>query len=158
VFDAKDLAIISLLQDDGRTPFTKIADELDIAEGSVRQRVRRLIDSGQFQIIGIVEPEALGLNEGGLIGITVEAQRLESIAQAISQLPEVTYLVQAAGEFDLFAEVFCRNRAQFVSFLNDRLQKLPGVVRTQTFLILKVYKTSYRYSASDAPLQKAPSG
>ncbi|HSR20238.1 MAG TPA: Lrp/AsnC family transcriptional regulator [Anaerolineales bacterium] len=157
MFDSKDLAIISFLQEDGRTPFTKIAEDLDITEGSVRNRVRRLLDTGQFQIIGIVEPEALGLNEGGLIGITVEAQRLEAVAEAISQLPEVTYLVQAAGEFDLFAEVFCRNRSEFVSFLNNKLQKLPGVARTQTFLILKVYKTSYRYGGYDsAPRKTAP--
>jgi len=156
MYDTKDLAIIAYLQEDGRTPYTKIAEDLNITEGSVRNRVRRLLESGQFQIIGIVEPEALGLNEGGLIGITVEADRLEAVAQAISALPEVTYLVQAAGEFDLFAEVFCRNRAEFVSFLNDKLRKLPGVARTQSFLILKVYKTSYRYGGPTATVQKTP--
>jgi Lrp/AsnC family transcriptional regulator for asnA, asnC and gidA len=154
MFDTKDMAIIARLQDDGRTPFTKIAGELDITEGAVRNRVRRMVDSGKFQIMGIVEPEALGLNEGGMIGINVEARRLEAVARAISDLPEVTYLIQAAGEFDLFAEVFCEDRAQFVAFLNNKLQKLPGVIKTQTFLILKVYKTSYRYDGADSPQSK----
>jgi Lrp/AsnC family transcriptional regulator for asnA, asnC and gidA len=43
MLDEKDRAIISILQYDGRTPFTKIADELNITEGSVRNRVKRLI-------------------------------------------------------------------------------------------------------------------
>lgn len=151
MLDKKDRAIISYLQYDGRTPFTKIADELNITEGSVRHRVKRLINSGKLQIVGIVEPTELGWNEGGMIGISVQADRVEEIAEAISQLPEVTYLFQAAGEYDLFAEVYCKDRDHFVSFLNNKLQKISGVKRTQSFLILKIYKLSYRWGEAEAP-------
>jgi Lrp/AsnC family transcriptional regulator for asnA, asnC and gidA len=151
MLDKKDRAIISYLQYDGRTPFTKIADELKITEGSVRHRVKRLINSGMLQIVGIVEPTELGWNEGGMIGISVQADRVEEIAEAITQLPEVTYLFQAAGEYDLFAEVYCKDRDHFVSFLNNKLQKIPGVKRTQSFLILKIYKLSYRWGEAEAP-------
>lgn len=142
MLDEKDRAIISILQYDGRIPYTKIADELNITEGSVRHRVKRLINSGKLQIVGIAQPDAMGWNEVGIIGITVQADRITEVAEAIAQLPEVTYLVQAAGEFDLFAEVYCRDRDYFVSFLNNKLQKIPGVERTQSFLILKMYKLS----------------
>jgi Lrp/AsnC family transcriptional regulator for asnA, asnC and gidA len=151
MLDEKDRAIVSMLQYDGRTPFTKIADELDIAEGSVRQRVKRLIDSGILKIVGIAEPSEMGWNEAGIIGITVQADRITEVAEAIAQLPEVSYLIQAAGEFDLFAEVYCKDRDHFVSFLNDRLQKIPGVTRTQSFLILKMHKLSYRWGEAEPP-------
>ena len=151
MLDEKDRAIVSILQYDGRTPFTKIADELNIAEGSVRQRVRRLVDSGKLKIVGITEPEEMGWNEAGIIGITVQTDRITEVAEAIAQLPEVSYLVQAAGEFDLFAEVYCRDRDHFVSFLNERLQKIPGVTRTQSFLILKMHKLSYRWGEAEPP-------
>ena len=145
MLDEKDRAIISILQYDGRAPYTKIADELNITEGSVRHRVKRLLNSGELQIVGIAQPDAMGLNEVVLIGITVQADRITEVAEAIAQLPEVTYLIQAAGEFDLFAEVYCRDRGHFVSFLNNELQKISGVERTQSFLILKMYKLSYRW-------------
>ena len=145
MLDEKDRVIISILQYDGRTPYTKIADELNITEGSVRHRVKRLLNSGELQIVGIAQPDAMGLNEVVLIGITVQADRITEVAEAIAQLPEVTYLIQAAGEFDLFAEVYCRDRDHFVSFLNNELQKISGVERTQSFLILKMYKLSYRW-------------
>ena len=145
MLDEKDRVIISILQYDGRTPYTKIADELNITEGSVRHRVKRLLNSGELQIVGIAQPDAMGLNEVVLIGITVQADRITEVAEAIAQLPEVTYLIQAAGEFDLFAEVYCRDRNHFVSFLNNELQKISGVERTQSFLILKMYKLSYRW-------------
>jgi len=151
MLDEKDRAIVSMLQYDGRTPFTTIADELNIAEGSVRQRVKRLIDSGILKIVGIAEPSEMGWNEAGIIGITVQADRITEVAEAIAQLPEVSYLIQAAGEFDLFAEVYCKDRDHFVSFLNDRLQKIPGVTRTQSFLILKMHKLSYRWGEAEPP-------
>ncbi|MBC8504097.1 MAG: Lrp/AsnC family transcriptional regulator [Chloroflexi bacterium] len=151
MLDDIDRAIILHLQYDGRAPYTRIAEDLDITEGSVRRRVKRLVDEGIMQIVAIVEPHELGLSEAGMIGINVQAQRMEEVAEAISKLPEVSYLFQAAGEFDLFAEVFCRNRQHFVSFLNNKLQKIPGVERTQSFLILKMHKLSYRWGNAEPP-------
>ncbi|MEE8120260.1 MAG: Lrp/AsnC ligand binding domain-containing protein [Anaerolineales bacterium] len=107
-----------------------------------------------MQIVAIVEPHALGWNETGMIGITVQPHRIEDVADAVSQLPEISYLVQAAGEFDLFAEVFCKDREHFVSFLNEKLQQIPGVERTQSFLILKMHKLSYRWGEAEPPRVK----
>jgi Lrp/AsnC family transcriptional regulator for asnA, asnC and gidA len=104
-----------------------------------------------MQIVAIVEPQELGWNEAGMIGITVKANQIEEVAEAVSMLPEVSYLFQAAGDIDLFAEVFCRDRDHFVSFLNNKLQKIPGVERTQSFLILKMHKLSYRWGDARPP-------
>jgi len=154
MLDEKDRAIISFLQYDGRIPFTQIAEELNISEGTVRNRVNHLIDSQILKIVGIAEPSEMGWNEAGIIGITVQTDLIKDVADAIAQLPEVSYLVQAAGEFDLFAEVFCKDREHFVSFLNDRLQKIPGVNRTQSFLILKMHKLSYRWGEAEPSLEE----
>lgn len=151
MLDKTDRAIVSILQYDGRSPYTKIADELNITEGSVRRRIKRLTDTGKLQVVGIVKPKEMGWNEAGMIGITVQPNRIEEVAEAIAQLPEVSYLFQAAGEFDLFAEVYCRDRDHFVSFLNNKLQQIPGVDRTQTFIILKMHKLSYRWGDSGMP-------
>jgi len=149
MLDDIDRAIISHLQYDGRAPYTKIAEAIDFSEGSVRRRVKRMVDEGVMQIVAIVEPHELGWNEAGMIGITVQAQRIQEVADAIAQLAEVSYLFQAAGEFDLFAEVFCKDREHLVSFLNDKLQKIPGVERTSSFLILKMHKLSYRWGEAE---------
>jgi Lrp/AsnC family transcriptional regulator for asnA, asnC and gidA len=145
MLDDLDRAIISYLQYDGRMPFTKIASELDITEGTVRRRVKQLTDSGTLQIVGVVEPHDLGWREAAMIGISVKSNLITPVADEIAKLPEVSYLFQAAGEFDLFAEVYCRDREHFVTFLNDKLQQIPGVEHTQSFLILKMHKLSYRW-------------
>jgi Lrp/AsnC family transcriptional regulator for asnA, asnC and gidA len=158
VLDEIDRKIISYLQYDGRMPFTNIASELGITEATVRRRVKQLTEDGKLQIVAIVEPQDLGWNEAAMIGISVKANQLADVAEKIAQLPEVTYLFQAAGEFDLFAEVYCRDKGHFVSFLNNRLHQIPGVERTQSFLILKMHKLSYHWGESEPPkLEHQPS-
>lgn len=151
MLDDLDRKIISFLQYDGRMPFTKIATELGTTEGTVRRRVKHLTDNGMMQIVAIVEPQNMGWEEAAMIGISVKANLITSIADEIAKLPEVAYLFQAAGEFDLVAEVFCKDRAHFVSFLNNKLQQIPGVERTQSFMILKMHKLSYRWGEAKPP-------
>lgn len=158
MLDEIDRKIVSYLQYDGRMPFTAIAAELGLTEATVRRRVKQLTEDGSLQIVAIVEPQDLGWNEAAMIGISVKANQLAEVAEKIAQLPEVTYLFQAAGEFDLFAEVYCRDRSHFVSFLNNKLQQIQGVERTQSFMILKMHKLSYRWGETEPPhLEPKPS-
>jgi Lrp/AsnC family transcriptional regulator for asnA, asnC and gidA len=151
MLDDIDREIISFLQYDGRMPFTEIATKLSISEATVRRRVRLLTDNGIMQVVAIVRPNDLGWKEAVMIGISVQSNLLTSIADKIAKLPEVAYLFQAAGEFDLFAEVFCKDREHFVSFLNEKLQQIPGIERTQSFVILKMHKLSYRWGEVGPP-------
>jgi Lrp/AsnC family transcriptional regulator for asnA, asnC and gidA len=149
--DETDRAIIARLQYDGRMSFTDIAAELNISEGTVRRRVKNLTESGVLQVVAVVEPQFLGWNAAGMIGVTVQAGQIDAVAQQIAQFPEVSYLFMASGEFDLFVEVFCQDREHFVSFLNQKLHQVAGVQRTQTFMILKMYKLSYRWGEAEPP-------
>lgn len=158
--DATDRAIIGYLQYDGRMPYTDIAAQLGISEGAVRRRVKRLRERGVLQIVGITEPQFLGWNAGAMIGITVHAGKVDAVAEKVARFPEVTYLFMASGGFDLFAEVYCRDIDHFVDFLNNELHQVPGVQRTETFTVLKMYKLSYRWGEAEPPGARpgAPSG
>jgi Lrp/AsnC family transcriptional regulator for asnA, asnC and gidA len=149
--DSTDRDIIAHLQYDGRMSYTDIAGELGISEGSVRRRVKRLIDEGVLQIVGIVEPQYLDWQAAAMVGVSVQAGQLETAAQQIAEFPEVTYLFMASGGFDLFVEVYCRDRDHFASFLSTKLQKVAGLERTETFMILKMYKLSYRWGEAEPP-------
>ena len=151
--DETDREIISHLQYDGRMPFTEIANKLGISEGAVRRRVKLLTEEGVLQIVGIVEPRFLDWNAAGMIGVNVQAGTIEDAAAEIAQFPEVSYLFMASGGFDLFIEVYCRDRDHFVNFLNEKLQRVPGVSRTETFMILKMYKLSYRWGKAEPPIE-----
>lgn len=150
--DRLDRDIIRFLQYDGRMPFTEIAERIGVSEGTVRRRVHRLTESGIMQVVAVVEPQYLGWGAAAMVGVSVLGGQIDTVANHIAQFPEVSYLFMASGEFDLFVEVYCRNRETFVSFLNEKLQQVPGVRQTRTFMILKMYKLSYRWGeATMAP-------
>jgi Lrp/AsnC family transcriptional regulator for asnA, asnC and gidA len=149
--DRTDREIIALLQYDGRMSYTDIANELDISEGAVRRRVKQLRESGVLQIVAIVEPQFLGWEAAGMIGVSVRAGQADKVASQISQFPEVSYLFMASGSFDLFVETYCQDMDHFVTFLNEKLQQVQGVERTETFMILKMYKLSYRWGEAEPP-------
>lgn len=141
--DEVDLGILALLQRDGRKPLTEIAEHLGVSEGTVRNRLARLIENQVIHIVGLVDPYQLGFDAPAMIGVTVQPTLLDAAAAEIATFPEVSYLIMVSGEYDLMVEVMCRDREHLASFLNDRLRRVPGIVRTQTFLILRTFKMAY---------------
>jgi Lrp/AsnC family transcriptional regulator for asnA, asnC and gidA len=143
MMDDIDLQILALLQRDGRKPFTEIAQALGVSEGTVRNRVSRLIEQQVVQIVGLVDPYRLGFDAPAMIGVSVQPPLMEQAAATIATFPEVSYLIMVSGEYDLIVEVMCRDREHLKSFLNQKLRQVAGITRTQTFLILHTFKMSY---------------
>ena len=138
--DRLDYEILSVLQQDGRRSFTEIGKVVGVSEGTIRKRVTRLVDDGVIRIIGLVDPHLVGFDAPAMIQVSVSPPHLAEAAQAIAQFPEVSYLLMVSGEFDLIVEVRCRNREHLASFIRDRLQKVTGVQRTVSSLVLHTYK------------------
>jgi len=151
--DKLDLSILASLQTDGRRPFTDIAQELGVSEGTVRNRVAKLIDQQALHIVGLVDPSSMGFNAPAVIGVSVSEGDIERIAAEIAAFSEVSYLIMVSGEFDFIVEVLCKDREHLANFLNYNLRKVPGVERTQTFMTLRTFKVAY---GSPPILQELP--
>ena len=91
----------------------------------------------------MVDPYNLGFDAPAMIGVSVDPPKLESAAEIIAALEEVSYLVMVSGEFDLIVEVMCQDRESLAQFLNQKLRQVPGITRTQTYLILRTFKMAY---------------
>jgi len=143
--DDLDKAIIRCLQLDGRRPYAQIGRELKVPEATVRQRAERLISRRVVQIVGVTDPLAMGFQQPALIGLKVDANRLEEIAQKIAALDEVTYLVVTAGRFDLMCEVVCEDNDHLLGVLTEDLAKIRGIRSTETLVELRFVKESYQW-------------
>ncbi len=140
--DDLDRSIVTLLQQDGRMRFTDMARALDVTEGTVRNRVARLLNDKAVQIIGVLDPHRVGYNAPAIIGVSVQPPHLNEAAAEIAAMSEVSYLILVAGEYDLMVEVLCKDREHLAAFIRDKLTRVTGVQRTQTFFILHTYKAS----------------
>ncbi len=144
--DELDRLILQTLQADGRTPFTQVAKQANVSETTVRTRYQSLVEKGIVRTVGIVDPYALGFNAPAIIAISVEPAMSDQVARAIAALPEVSYLVMTLGSFDLIVEVFCRDLPHLTQLITQQIHLIPGVRSTETLMIARSYKLSYRWS------------
>jgi len=152
--DALDFAILELLRSDGRKPYTEIAQTLGVSEGTVRNRVARLVEKGVMQVVGLIDPVRMGYDAPAMIGVTVNNADIDEVARQIACFPEVSYLIMVSGGFDLVVEVICRDRENFTHFLNQKLRRIPGVAQTQSFFILKTIKMAYGADPYFQPMEE----
>src|SRR5271154_7467517 len=108
LLDEANRAIIEALQRDGRQPYGAIAEAVGLSEAAVRRRVQRLRESGIMQIVAVTDPLQLGFTRQAMVGISVEGD-VRRVADKLSALPVVDYVVMCAGSFDLLAEVVCED-------------------------------------------------
>jgi Lrp/AsnC family transcriptional regulator for asnA, asnC and gidA len=142
--DATSKAIIEQLQEDGRRSYAAIAKAVGLSEAAVRQRVTRLLDTGVMQIVAVTDPLQLGFHRQAMVGVRVEGD-IATVADRLTTLPEVDYVVFTAGSFDLLVEVVCEDDDHLLTILNEEIRGLPGVRGTETFVYLKLAKQTYTW-------------
>jgi Lrp/AsnC family transcriptional regulator for asnA, asnC and gidA len=137
-------AIIEQLQEDGRQSYATIAKRVGLSEAAVRQRVQRLLDQEVMQIVAVTDPLQVGFARQAMLGIKVDGDLLP-VGDALTAMPEVSYVVTTAGSFDLLAEVVCEDDNELLELLTRRIRVLPGVQSTETFVYLKLNKQHYNW-------------
>lgn len=136
--------IIDQLQQDGRRPYATIGKAVGLSEAAVRQRVQKLSDAGVIQIVAVSDPLQVGLFRQAMIAITVDGP-LSPVADALSALDEIAYVVECAGRYDILAEAVCSDDQALLDLVSDRLRTLPGVRRAEIMVYLKLRKQTYKW-------------
>ena len=144
VLDDVAKAIIEQLQQDGRRSYAAIGKEVGLSEAAVRQRVQRLIDSGVMQVVAVTDPLQLGFARQAMVGIEVSGP-LEPVAEALADMHEVDYVVITAGTYDILAEVVCESDERLLELISEKIRRVEGVARTETFMYLKLRKQTYSW-------------
>jgi Lrp/AsnC family transcriptional regulator for asnA, asnC and gidA len=139
-------AIINALQQDGRRSYSAIAESVGISEGAVRQRVQRLMNTGVMQIVAVTDPTELGFGREAMIGICCSGSSIQ-VAERLTQIDAIDYVVLTAGRFDIVVEVVCEDDAQLLEILNAQIRSLPGVYLAETLVYLKTLKQQYNWGS-----------
>ena len=142
--DPVDKLIIEQLQEDGRRPYTEVAMKVGLSEAAVRQRVKTMINSGVMQIVAVADPLRSGFPIEVMVALRVEGDLMKT-AEALAAVPEIIYVVVAAGSFDILVEVLCSDHDHLLMLLNEKIRTIPGVTRAETFTYLRIVKETYSY-------------
>jgi Lrp/AsnC family leucine-responsive transcriptional regulator len=137
--DQLDRRIITVLTEDGRTPYSRIAEDAGVATTTVHQRVKRLIDKGI--IIGTrvrVDWEAVGLPVTAMVSLeTPSGEPLAEIAEQLRAIPYIQNCFAVTGEFDLLLTVRARSSEHLGALLEEIRAHAPG--RSRTLVVLATY-------------------
>ena len=113
---------------------------LGISETQVRTRLRRMLDIGAVQVIAIVNPLRYGYGTMGWLGLRARpGGRLQSLADELTRLPNVTYVAICTGSLDVFAEVVARSQQELMEMLDDEIRRIPELDHIEVFLYLDLH-------------------
>lgn len=136
--DGIDKIILKNLMEDARTPILGIAREVGISGAAIHQRLRKLEASGL--ITGskfILNPKVLGYKTLAFVGVFLDAASKYSAAvKRLKEIPEVIESHYTTGNYAIFIKILCKDNEHLMKLLNQEIQSIKGVARTETFISL----------------------
>jgi Lrp/AsnC family transcriptional regulator for asnA, asnC and gidA len=135
--DAIDKAIIKQLQDNGRITNKRIAEILNLSEGTIRNRIRRLTESNILKIKGLINPEVEKEKQLVYVMIKLSGNRNSlDVARKVAALEPIKSVSIIAGRYDLVAEIFIESHT-LIEFLNTELAKIDSILTVESLMTLR---------------------
>ena len=135
--DEIDEKLIKLLKEDGRMPYSRLANALGISESAVRKRISKLRRLGIIKKFTI-EYELSNEVKAIILVKTQPPRPVPEISKEIIKLNGVEYVYEITGENDILALV----RVKSINEVNkciDNIRSIPGVASTNTMIVLRVW-------------------
>jgi Lrp/AsnC family transcriptional regulator for asnA, asnC and gidA len=148
MLDQIDCQMIELLQKDGRISNTDIAKKIGLSEATVRTRLNRLIQEEFIQIVAVSNPIKLGFKIVGNIRIHVEIKKMEKIIKELKKLKPLWFIVQTTGGTGIDTEFVVKSLDELNELIFDKINKIDGIVRTDTSLFLNYIKRQYDWGTA----------
>ena len=135
--DAVDLAIVNLLQADGRMSIPDIATAVHVSKPTAYARFNRLVETGVVSgFHARVDPAHFGLEVGELLSVTVDQADWRSVRDELSRDESVVWLGLGAGHPDFAMIVRARDLGHLRDVILERLLQTPGVKSIVTSILL----------------------
>ena len=137
--DSTDLRILALLIENAAIPYTEIGKRVFVSGGTVHVRMKKMEQLGIVKGSQlIIEPSKLGWDISAFLGIYLDKSSLyEEVAAALEKIPEVVNIHYTTGIYSIFLKIVCRDTGHLREILHDKIQKVSGIQRTETFISLE---------------------
>lgn len=134
--DYIDQRILLKLRKDARRPYSQIAEELNISNSLVHQRIRKMKSDGLIKGAEIILDErTLGYRTKSYTGIRLrEARFAEDTMKALREIDEVVECNYVSGNYALFILIFAKDNEHLRKILYEQVHLINGVAGTDTFI------------------------
>lgn len=136
--DEVDKKILAELVRDGRMSVSTVAERVHISRAHAYARISRLTADGVLsKFTALVDPIKAGLKSSAYVTLKVSQHSWRSLREELRTIPEVAHIALVGGDFDVILLVRAEDNQGLRHVIFDRLQSMPGVLDTQTFLIFE---------------------
>lgn len=116
-----------------------------VSEGTVRDRLARLVEAGVVRVVPVVEPEHLGYRLNVWFAVRCQPGTLRKVARSLRGLHPVRYVAISSGAYDIVCEAIFLNEAEMLSFLNDNVPTIHGIASIESSTVLAIEKFGYEW-------------
>ena len=137
--DEIDLKILKILIEDAKVSYGDIGEKVFLSPGAVHTRVKKMESAGIITGSSIsVDTKKLGWDIAAFLGIYLEkSEQYDDVAAQLKIIPEIVSINYTTGNYSIFVKLMCRDTAHLRSVLHDKIQKVQGIQRTETFISLE---------------------
>ncbi len=126
--DETDEKILEILKEDSRTPFTEIANRLDISEATVRKRVNSMEEDEVIEKFTIeIDPKNLGYRTVTLLGLDVEPEYFLETVDKMTEIEEVRWVAKSTGDHMIMSEIWTEDSDHLSKVMSEKVGKIEGV-------------------------------
>lgn len=137
--DQIDLHILDIITKNARIPFKDVAADVGISRAAVHQRVNRMIEMKVITGSGYhIDPKKVDYKTCTYVGVFLEKGGFyEDVAKQLQDIPEIVECHYTTGQYAIFVKVYARDNEHLKEVLSDKMQKIPGISSTETFISLE---------------------
>ncbi len=133
--DDTDEKILGFLRDDSRESFVVIGKKLKLSESAVRRRVKNMVSNGVIEKFTIEEQ-----NASAIVLISVDSSiDTSKVSVKLTKLNAVKTVYEITGQYDISVIIKAPNITEINACIDD-LRKIPGVIDTNTVIILRTIR------------------
>ena len=143
--DAIDRRILEELQSNGRLSIVELSARVNLTNTPCSERVKRLERTGYISgYRALLNMDKLGLGHLTVVQVALAAtggdNSLDAFSESVSHVPEIESCLMLAGSFDYLLTVRTRDISHFREVLGDKINKLPGILQTNSFAVMEVVR------------------
>ena len=149
VLDQRDLTIIKELQANGRQSISNLAHKLGITRPTVQKKLQRLLDMQIIAVVAFASPNVFGYEVRAVLGLSVHANHVESVAERVSSYTNVSAVIICTGRYDILAWAAFKNTQDLSTFVLDELGTDQDITGTDIMIEMDIHKQSWAYLTPD---------
>ena len=136
--DSVDCRIINFLRINAKIPIAELAEQIGISGAAIHKRIKKLEEKKIFTGSQVnINPKKVGFTTLAFVGIYLEkALDVNFAVKKLNKIEEITECHYTTVDWSILVKIYCKDNQHLMKLLNERIQAIKGVSRTETFISL----------------------